>query len=360
MHTFFQRTGRILGSRLARNIYFWVVLFAIKREDIDDQHVYSDTFYYTVMIGLLLFFVALTSINNLLLVPRLLARKKWYFYVPASLAFTFIMAFAYTALLKFLEVTFPGISTPDLSIIMDPVTKDLSFRTILDEMQTYFFFMVILQLIFTLLWFSNESVRRNRELMEVISRHREAELHFLKNQVNPHFLFNTLNNLYSLSLKKAEETPETILKLSSIMRYMLYESDTEKVSFDKEKEVMQAYIDIELLRLTDSPEIRFSIMADKPYSIPPLLWLPVLENIFKHGRSQESLEIDFRFSIRDNRLQIYSRNNKRPAPATAPKAGGIGLGNLRKRLELLFPQKHMITVTDNDLHFIIAIDIILD
>lgn len=185
------------------------------------------------------------------------------------------------------------------------------------------------------------------------------ELAFLKSQINPHFLFNTLNNLYALTLKKSDEAPETILKLSNIMRYILYESNVEYASSEREKEVMQSYIDIELLRLPDSASVQFSIIIDQAQNVPPLLWLPVVENVFKHSRTTKQTEIDFRFTIKNNTLTMYSKNNI-GLNTTDNKAGGIGLTNLKKRLEILYPGKHHIDVSRADNYFIIEVKIDLN
>jgi two-component system LytT family sensor kinase len=357
-----QRILSMLGSRLARNVYFWLCLFLIKYSDIEDQYAYSNAFYYSVMIFLMLFFVVLTYVNNFVLVPKLLVKKKWYLYVPAMLAFSFVMAVSYIITLKALQHSFPGISTPDLSIITTPISSDLTFNSVMEDLVWFYPSMVIWCIIFSLFAYYNESSLKVKLMQETINKHRETELAFLKNQINPHFLFNTLNNLYSLSLKKSEETPEAILKLSSILRYILYESNVEQVAFEKEKEVMLAYIDIELLRLPESPGIQFSVMTDKPQSIPPLLWLPVLENAFKHSRSaSDMLEIDFRFSIYGDKLTVYCKNS---VSAKASKdietgTGGIGLSNLRKRLNLLYPEKHIISITSDRNFYIIEVQITL-
>jgi LytS/YehU family sensor histidine kinase len=195
---------------------------------------------------------------------------------------------------------------------------------------------------------------------EAIKKQVETELNFLKSQVNPHFLFNTLNNLYALSLKKSDDTPDAILKLSSILRYTLYDSNVPLVSFEKEKEVMQAYIDIEMLRLTDTGNVHFSILGDGQRQVPPLLWLPVLENVFKHGAHQLNADflVDFRFTVHGDILRIFSKNRARRITDADRKSGGIGLGNLRKRLELLYPGRHsIIAMPDENSNYIVDVQI---
>ena len=181
---------------------------------------------------------------------------------------------------------------------------------------------------------------------EAAHKQTQAELNMSRNQVNPHFLFNTLNNIYGLSLKKSDDAPESILKLSSIMRYMLYDADAPLMPFEKEKEIMQAYIDMELLRLQQSDKFKFVINADRNYNIPPLLWLPILENIFKHGTRVISYNyfIDYSFTIANGIMHISATNN---CKESSTKFGGIGLDNLRKRLDILYPDRYQLDIQQN-------------
>lgn len=354
-----QKILRLLGSRFALNAYFWMFLLGIKLADADDQTAYSPLFYYMMMVFYMLFFALLAYVNNLILLPKLLFQKKRRLYVVSAFTLVLGISFVYTFLMKWLPMKIPGFDSMQVSIVMSPVTDDLSFLGILEDIQTYFFVMVIWTILFSLLGFYHHTTLKVKVMQEALNKHREAELHFLKNQIHPHFLFNTLNNLYALSLKKSDEAPEAILKLSAILRYMLYDADVPLISFEKEREIMQAYIDIELLRIPDSPNLHFTIFADKPYMIPPLIWLPVLENVFKHSRQVEALELDFTFSIQQNVVHLYCKNNYTSKPQTDPSNGGIGLTNLKKRLELLYPNQHHIDIQSTENYFIIDITITL-
>lgn len=354
-----QKLFQLLGSRLALNLYFWLFLFGIKHSDADDQTAYSPVFYYGMMVFYMAFFAVVSYVNNLILLPQFLLKRKRLLYFGSAFLLVFVIAYIYTFLMKWLPMVIPGFDSMQVSMVMAPVSNDLSPLGILDDMQTYFFCMAIWTTIFTLLGFYHHNAHKLKAMQEALNKHRETELNFLKNQINPHFLFNTLNNLYALTLKKSDEAPEAILKLSSVLRYVLYEADANLVSFEKERDVMQAYIDIELLRLHDSPNLQFSITSDGECMIPPLIWLPILENVFKHSRQLESLEVDFTFSIQQHTLKIFCRNNTVPKPISPATVGGIGLSNLRKRLELLYPQKHTIDITHNENYFIIDVQITL-
>lgn len=347
---------KLLSSRVALNIYFWVFLFALKSGDANHEGPLNPVLLYGVMLFLMLFFVGLSYFNNLVLLPKLLFHNKRWTYILSILFSILVIAFIYTLTLKYLPILFPGIDPMDLSIVMSPLSNEMSFVAVVEDMQTYAAIMVVWITIFTLLGYYHHSVNEKKRLEALVNKHRDAELAFIKNQMNPHFLFNTLNNLYALSIKKSEETPEAILQLSTILRYVLYESDVPLISFEKEKEIIQAYIDIELLRVPQTPGVQFSIMADKAYQIPPLIWLPVIENVFKHGRSVNAFEIDFRLNIVQNKLHLYSKNLFKPQPEKL-QTGGLGLSNLAKRLEWMFPNKHNLKTEIQGNYFIIDLTI---
>jgi len=205
----------------------------------------------------------------------------------------------------------------------------------------------------------HDHARQRKAMLLVQQKQTETELNFLRAQINPHFLFNTLNNLYALALRKSDKSPDAILKLSSILRYLLYDANTANASFEKEKEIMEAYIDIESLRLDNSTRLHIHISADEPYQVPPLLWLPVLENVFKHGTRiiSEDNPVEFRFEIINNKLIIYSKNKEKMLVKTDEEHGGIGLTNLQKRLALLYPGRHHLSVSQEDNYYISEVKI---
>lgn len=175
-----------------------------------------------------------------------------------------------------------------------------------------------------------------------------AEVDFLRAQVNPHFLFNILNNLYALTLKKSEQAPDVVLKLSSMMEYMLYDSNDDKVLLDKELEYLQNYVALERLRFGNEAVITFNI-ANVPsgLTIAPLLLLPLVENAFKHGLSRQTAnsELNIDIAFNDSVLTVKVENTRPLVPAE-PLKGGIGLSNLRKRLALLYRGKHDLQLKD--------------
>ena len=169
----------------------------------------------------------------------------------------------------------------------------------------------------------------------------ESELKFLRTQLHPHFLFNTLNNLYALTLKKSDQAPELVLKLSDLMDYMLYEcGDTELVSLDREVQFIRNYFEIEQLRYGDRLELMLDVLGGTSgKQIAPMIFLPFLENAFKHGASAEldKVWIHVEIKVEGNQLQFSLKNSK---PANTPplfgNGHGIGLKNLTRRLELQY------------------------
>lgn len=167
----------------------------------------------------------------------------------------------------------------------------------------------------------------------------EAELNFLKSQTNPHFLFNTLNNIYSLARIKSDLAPESILKLSKILRYMLYETSSAFVAIEQELKVIADYIDLERLRYDESLHVNFNYdVEDMKQALPPLLLIPLVENAFKHGVSETRYRpfVDIHLSVRQRQLLFLVKNSTENAPEETPVRENIGLSNLRRQLELLY------------------------
>ncbi len=194
--------------------------------------------------------------------------------------------------------------------------------------------------------------RYQREKQVLLTQTMQSELRFLKSQINPHFLFNTLNNLYALTLKKSEQAPEIVLKLSEIMRYMLYECNERRVLLSKEIQYIHNYLDLERLRQPKEADIRFTTEGHiSDQMVAPLLFVPFVENSFKHGLNHHVqgggfVRLNLRVSGED--LEFFIENSKAESlpRQNHPRSGGIGLVNVRQRLELLYPENHTLLVQD--------------
>ena len=173
----------------------------------------------------------------------------------------------------------------------------------------------------------------------------EAELNYLKSQTNPHFLFNTLNNIYSLARDKSDLAPESILRLSKILRYMLYETSGEYIAIEQEIRIISDYIELEKLRYDESLRLNFNHdIEDMKQALPPLLLIPLVENAFKHGVSETRTKpfVDIHLSVRNRVLTLVVKNS---ADAyEEPVKENIGLSNLRRQLQLLYTDYTLIIV----------------
>lgn len=170
----------------------------------------------------------------------------------------------------------------------------------------------------------------------------EAELAWLKNQINPHFLFNTLNNISSLAQIDGEETQEAIMQLSDLLRYAMYETNKPKVRLDGEVEFMRNYIDLMKLRCNEMTTVNAQfIIHNAQFEVAPLLFISLVENAFKHGmNSNAPAMIDIRLEQQDDMLVFNCDNTNNPKPTKDRSGSGIGLENTRRRLDLLYPGRY--------------------
>ena len=205
--------------------------------------------------------------------------------------------------------------------------------------------------------------KSNQQLVE---EKLKAELNFLKAQVHPHFLFNTLNNLYALTLKKSKDAPEVVLKLSDLLNYMLYECAADEVLIEKEVKLLKDYIALEKIRYGDRLNISFNILGKAGSKrVAPLMLLPFVENSFKHGVSEEMDEawVSIDLELKEERLILKVENSKSKNDGRDDQFNykqGIGLKNVRRRLELLYPEKHKLEMHDSNDSFLIVLTLELN
>jgi sensor histidine kinase YesM len=193
---------------------------------------------------------------------------------------------------------------------------------------------------------------KNLENTQLEKEKLKAELEVLKGQLQPHFLFNTLNNLYSLILQQSRQAPEVVLKLSELLRYILEESSNTKIPLTKEISIIKSYIALEQIRFEKRLEISLNIDGDlEDILIEPLLFLPLVENAFKHGANemleQAWMSLDISANERELHFKLINGKSLVASPA-ASVSTGIGLQNLRKRLALTYPEKHTLKIVDDE------------
>jgi two-component system, LytTR family, sensor kinase len=275
--------------------------------------------------------ISLFYVNYLVFIPKLLNKKKYGLYF-----LTIVGAVIAYSLIKY------GLNELLRDYIVRP-RREMGFRfyfitnTFIGIL--FVFFSIVLKL--SVDWFVNERVHRDLENQRLT-----AELAFLKSQINPHFLFNSLNSIYSLAYQKSDTTPDAILKLSEIMRYMLYECNDQKVDLAKELQYLQNFIDLQKLRFGDKAYIDFRVEGNVTnQKIVPLLLIAFIENAFKHGiANDEASPIKMLISVNKEHLQFIIQNKKHRNNMDA--IGGIGLSNVRRRLDLLYPGNYNLEIRD--------------
>lgn len=205
-----------------------------------------------------------------------------------------------------------------------------------------------------------DKIRADEKVQEQQKENLKTELSFLRSQINPHFIFNILNNLVALDQMKSPELGPTILKLASLMRYMLYETDEDRVSLAKEVEYLQSFIDLQQQRFGKKVAINIKIdMPDNFYEIEPMLLIPFVENAFKHGVGLiENPTITIHLYIQKATLHFEVRNRfNAQSSETQDRTSGIGLNNVKRRLKLLYDDKQSLEISKQDDWFVVLLKI---
>jgi two-component system LytT family sensor kinase len=280
------------------------------------------------------FYATLVYFNLWYLVPNYLTKKRFLTYCGLLILATLIIT-----PLKVIVFYFKFSGLPQ-------VQDDL-----LANMNGYFLINFFIAGSSTIVKIITDWARQLRERQELQTQTMQSELRFLKSQINPHFLFNTLNNLYALTLKKSDKAPDIVIKLSEMMRYMLYECNEKEVLLSKEVNYIRNYLDLERLRQGKNVEIRFNVEGNiGDQKIAPLMFTPFLENSFKHGLSHNISMgyVDIRLKKEDESIFFYIENSKpdTPMPKSDKRSGGIGLVNIHRRLNLLYPGNYDLKIED--------------
>ncbi len=206
-----------------------------------------------------------------------------------------------------------------------------------------------------------DAITKNKEVERLEHVVRESELQFLKSQINPHFLFNNLNNLYAYALEGSSKTPDIILELSGLLRYMLYECKEKYVPLSKELSQIGNFVNLNELQIEDRGEVSLKINSiSGSYDIAPLILIVFIENAFKHSQSSQSDKININIEIdcSDNgQLHFRCSNNYQILSNTEKLDKGIGLANVQKRLDLLYPDRHDLKITSDGTQYEVNLSI---
>ena len=330
--------------RIGIHIVFWICawfffFFYYKR--------YSEVNIFTFVASLINLAAAIATVYtfNYYLIPKLLLKNKRRKFI--TVAFVSIVMFFYIQLLLTLFL-----------VVRLLYAEQKLFPEMIDVMMLFFnlFFVVFIAIAIKLYkrW-SEKDYREQKVQKEKV----EAELQMLKTQINPHFLFNTLNSIYVLAMKNSDQTASTVMKLSDILDYILYKIDAPRIAIADEIQIIENYIELEKVRFTDRAELTFTHnFISKDLQIPPMLIIPFVENAFKHGvsRSMEKAWIKISITEENKRLDISVSNSKSQNPMKS-KTGGIGLVNAKKRLDLLFNEDYTLDIAEKNNRYDVLLSI---
>lgn len=304
--------------------------------------IFKDLFTYSLLVG---FFY----LHYFRLVPE-------YFVTQRYLDYTFVICLIFLAILFLPIILFHF-------IFGFPYPKPFHYKESEDGLFVIYITKTFKSLLFPYIgiMFSSLAFVINKEWKKLIEDKERAELSYLKAQLNPHFLFNTLNSIYSLALIRSANTPKAILGLSSLMRYVITESKEDFVPLDNELNYIRSYIDLQKIRLGDTVDVNYTCEGDtEGKQISPILLIPFIENAFKHGvNPEENSQIDIYISIQDNDLLLKVTNALVEHKRELFYKGGVGVQNARNQLRVLYPNKHLLKIEEVNACYLVTLKITL-
>jgi len=322
------------------HIFIWGILYSIIL-----FFIYAEIKDITLKVCLRITFTAVIFYTNYsLLVPYFLLKKK---ILPYLFCVVILLLISYLIIFNVFGFEF------------------YDSRNLLDKRPSKFtiiiFFNSVIIIIGTIIRLYEQWIENDRINKEIELKKNKTELESLKNQLNPHFLFNSLNSIYSLSTKKSNDTPEAVIMLSELMRYMLYKANDKKVLLKDELQYIENYIKLQHIRIAKNKNVKINIKGViSTQKISPLLFISYIENAFKYGTDfNGNTEIEIDISVKDNELQFKCVNiigNR----SKDEESSGIGMQNTKNRLKLLYPDKHWLTTIENDNKFMVDLKLKID
>jgi len=335
------------------HIGYWLILwlkeflFGFQTYNLNDLSFATIVSTLSVKLIVLFFPVCIFYANFLVLVPKLVRTKKIILYIVALFILFSLLApihkYVYATLLpqKFGWYSY---------VYVDKLNFWLSFQTLLFENYVYIFFSIAISYV-------GEYFETQKKQQELEKEQAITELAYLKSQINPHFLFNTLNDIYSLTYQKAEMAPEAVLKLSELLRYMLKESNDRFASVEREINYLKNVVELFEIGQKGSAYIDLEINGDyKNKKIAPLILINFIENAFKHGivsDPKNPVRIKLYINESDFDFEVFNKKNK----DYKDKTGGIGLTNVQRRLALIYPDRHKLEIIDENDTFTVHLNI---
>ena len=337
--------GILFKYRIFWHILFWVVWYVFYLITYSDLG-FENNPQYKMNLYLLPARMAMTYVLIYWILPRFLFTKKY-------LLFSFLIILH--AVLFGLIITF--------QLDMVGIPSERKFQVIRPIIMNYQIPATAAAIVLFKRWYliQQYSLTLEKDKFELEYEKLEAELNFLKSQIHPHFLFNTLNNLYALTLKKSDKASEVVIQLSNMLDHMLYSSRASEVTLEKEITQLKEYINLEQINYGNRLDLKIDITGDiKEKKIAPLIMLPFVENSFKHGVSNDTKSPFIKIKINVEGIMFYFDVENSYDPNKKKEESyseGIGLSNVKRRLELLYPDKHQLKITKDNFVFQVSLEI---
>jgi sensor histidine kinase YesM len=340
---------KIIKTQWIQHLGFWFLSFYILLNVLRlNNEIQKIDLIYTALFSINI--LAVVYVNLKILIPRFLAKKKY----------------AWFSILSFLNLLlFSDLNIWLFNYFVDYILPNyyfISYYELEDILKFHLAFLVLTTLIkLSKAWFKMQETEK--KIAQVNEEKITAELEALKSQINPHFLFNSLNNIYSLSRKSSKKTSDSILILSDMMRYVLYETRSKTVKLSDEVKFMNNFVELQKLRIDERSSIEFKVDLDNDkLKMAPLIFLPFLENSFKHGVKGNIGNTYAKFELKSVKTELLfiAENSKAQSDILDEKNQGVGLENVKRRLEILYPQKHELVIEDQEDIFKINLKLVLD
>lgn len=317
------------------------------------------------------FLVLFYYLNTLFLIPKFLAKEKWVFYILSIVVCLLVFLYVPREIATIIAEPEQFNGNAIREFVRNPLYSGKQHtgwggggigpgrkRPVADPYNTVLFLLIFtVGTCFSVIqrWLRTEQTRKETENEKL-----NTELSFLKSQVNPHFFFNTLNNIYSLAIVRSEKTAPAVMKLSSIMRYILTETQHDMVPLSNEVDFIHNFIDLQKVRLTDKVLLNFSTEGSiDSLLVAPLIFIPFVENAFKYGVStKESSNINIEIKTEGNIIHFSAVNYIVTSENNLMENTGIGINNVKRRLELMYPGKHKLTTVEKDNYYTVHLEII--
>jgi len=332
------------------HVLFWIYMlnqafFPVYLNKIDTKllqdYIYLKDIFITTLLNIFVFYAVY------FVIPKFLSlKRKWYIF-----PFVILLAVALSAVRLPIEIAY-------WKYLVKMPASQLQFQY--EWIWATLKITVIISIYAMLIRFSIDWFEAQKYKDELIKERQAGEIALLRSQVNPHFLFNTLNNIYSLVYNKSDEAPEAVMKLSSIMRYMLYDSNTDIVDVNKEVEYLNSFIELQQLRIPQKGFVEIKVTGSmENRTIAPMLLIPFVENAFKHGDKNHAPGITIHLNMEPDRL-VFSVANyiKTNGQLLVDESGGFGLENIKRRLGLLYSDKHVLKINKFEDKFKIELSIL--